>query len=606
MKRRHIATGAVAFTTAIAMTGVGATMAHAVGQNNDSVRLANSGRGSLSNAGLRTLGTASTATDLNLSIAVPLRNQALLNSMLANGTVISPAQYTKLFGASQASLAKVSKWAKGQGLRVVSTDAASGTVNVQASVGTVNKAFSLKMQRVALGASAGLAPNNDPQLPRTLGVTSIVGLNTVSTIHKSPQPALRQLPVRAQKATGIRTGKSLGKITSGATNVGSGNCSTYWGENVYPSANFFANESNYMCAYSPQQAVKLYNASSIANAKAKIGILLWCTDKAVVAKTNDIATHFGSPKLTNYTDASQTPAAMCASEDPGEQDMDVQVSHAIAPSAAITYYGASDNSFAKLLTMFQTAVSQHKVSTISMSWGADESQIPASFISQWERTAQRASLTGMSLFASSMDMGDGSIPDNGTKPTQAKYVSYPASSPYFTAVGGTAVATNKTGGRQFTTGWSTTWWEQPNLGSTSGVKQYPFPHNTVGAGGGVSGRFAQPAWQKGKVTGSTTKRMLPDVSADADPMTGIATESTIGDIYGGGGTSQSSPLVAALVAGSKALTGRQIGNAAPYFYKLAGTSNILDVKPVKPGTYGGHRSGPEHRHPAARGHRAAG
>ncbi|WP_446666838.1 S53 family peptidase [Flexivirga sp. B27] len=590
MKRRHVATGAVALTTAIAMAGAGATMAHAAGPGNDSVRLSNSG--ALSHSGARTLGAASSATKVDLSIAVPLRNQALMQSMLAKGTVISPAQYKKLFGASPASLAKVSKWAKSQGMKVVSSDAASGTVNVQAPVSHVNKAFSLKMQRVAIGSRTGLAPNNDPQLPRELGVTSIVGLNTVSTLRTGPVNKLRSLKsansgksgMQSQRS-GVRTGGSLGKAAPAAT--GSSDCSSYWGENVLPTAKVFPNESNFMCGYSPQEAVKLYNAGKASTAKSNIGILLWCNDPQAKAKVNDLSNKFDYPTLGSYDDQSapEDPGTCSDGAAYGEQNMDIQTSHIMSPKASISYYGASSNSFDDLLSMFQKAVKQHKVSTLSMSFSAPESQTPKSFIDQFERTATQASMTGISVFASSGDMGDESIPDGGTTPVNAKDVAYPASSPNVTAVGGTAVGTKQDGSRMFTVGWSTTWWAQPDESSTE-VSRYPFPHNAVGAGGGVSGKFAQPAWQKGKVTGSTTKRTLPDVSAVADVMTPIALEFNLGEVSGSGGTSQSSPLVASLVASSKALTGRQIGNAAPYFYKL-GASDIMDVKPVKAGTYGG-------------------
>lgn len=595
MKRRHVAAGAVALTTAIAMAGAGAGMAHAAGQGNDNVRLSNSGRGTLSNSGARTLGAASTSTKLDLSIAVPLRNQALMNSMLAKGTVVSPAQYTKLFGASPASLAKVSKWAKSQGMTVVSTDAASGSVNVQAPVSHVNKAFSLKMQRVALGARTGLAPSADPQLPRDLGVSSIVGLNTVSTAHTGPVNKVRSL-ASAKKTGGaqsdrssLRTGSKLGTIKAAA--AGSTSCSSYWGENLLPSAKVYPDESNYMCGYSPQEAVKLYSASKASTAKSKIGVLLWCDDKQVVAKTNDLSNKFKYPTLSTYSDQSATPdASYCKGENAtdaaGEQNLDVQTSHIMSPKASISYYGASSNSFADLLSIFQKAVKQHTVSTISMSWSAPESQTPGSFIQQFERTATQASLTGISLFGSSGDMGDETIEAGKTAPTPGatKDVAYPASSPNFTAVGGTAVGTNSSGGRHFTVGWSTSWFTQSNPASKT-VKKFGFPPNGVGAGGGISGKFAQPAWQKGKVKGSTTKRTLPDVSAVADIATPIAVEFDLGEVTGSGGTSQSSPLVASLVASSKALSGRQIGNAAPYFYKL-GSADILDVKPVKAGTYG--------------------
>lgn len=603
MKRRHIATGAVALTTAIAMAGAGATMAHAAGQGSDKVRLTNSGRTALPNSpGIRTLGVASSNANLNLSIAVPLRNQALMQSMLAKGSVVSPAEYNRLFGASPASLKKVADWAKDNGLKVTSTDRSGGVVNVSAPVRTVNKAFSLKMERVALGVHTGLAPNTAPALPKSLGVSSVAGLSTVTTRHTGPVTqglSKRQQPLNSQrsgstgnsaKSSFHRIGQqSLGGKKAAATTT-STDCSTYWGENLAVTAKKFPSMSNPMCGYSPQQAVKLYNAGAAQTTKSNIGVLLWCDDKGAQAKANMISAHYGYPLLASYHDESVAENPQYCDGDPlgvyAEQNMDVQTSHYMSPQSSIYYYGASAPTDSALLSMFKKAVDAHKVSTISMSWGGDEGSATSSFQVQFNRIAQKASLTGISLFASSGDMGDGSIVEGGTGPSRAKTPSFPATSPYVTAVGGTVAPLNQAGGRQFTGGWSNTLWDQPNPASTSGITQFPFFGNSVGAGGGVSKAYAQPAWQKGVVTGSTSKRTIPDVSAIADPASGLGLNFDNQYIYAGGGTSQSSPLVAALVASSKTLTGRKIGNAAPWFYKLKGTSNLTDVKPLGAGKYG--------------------
>lgn len=603
MKRRHVATGAVALTTAIAMAGAGATMAHAAGNGSDKVRLTNSGPTALPNhSGLRTLGVASSSQSLQLSIAVPLRNEALLDSMLAKGTVISPAQYERLFGASPASLKKVADWAKDNGLKVTSRDASNGLVNVSAPVRTVNKAFSLKMERVALGAHTGLAPNSAPQLPKALGVTSVSGLSTVTTRHTGPvaknlkktkvafDAPKRNTMNSSSRSPFAKSGQgSLGGKTTAATAT-NGYCSTYWGENLAVTAKKFPSMSNPMCGYSPQQAVKLYNASKGQTAKSNVGVLLWCDDKSALTKANQISDHFKYPRLASYHNESVAENPQYCDGDPlgvyAEQNMDIQTSHYMAPQASVYYYGASAPTDSALLTMFSKAVNDHKVSTLSMSWGGDEAPASSSFQTQFNRIAAKASVTGISLFASSGDMGDGSIEENGTGPSRAKTPSFPATSPFVTAVGGTVAPLAQDGSRAFTGGWSNTLWDQPNPASTSGITQFPFFGNSVGAGGGVSKAYNQPAWQKGVVTGSTTKRTFPDVSAIADPASGLGLNFDGSGIYAGGGTSQSSPLVAALVADSKALTGRKVGNAAPYFYKLKGTSNITDVKPLTAGKYG--------------------
>lgn len=602
MKHRHIATGVVALTTTIAVAGMGAGTAHAAGHGDDTVRLANSGRTALpDHAQMRTLGVAPADGAMNLSLTVPLRHQALMDQMLSRGTVISPAQYDRLFGASPASLEKVARWAKSHGLRVISSDAAGGLVNVQAPVRTVNKAFGLKMQRVKLGARTGVAPNSAPQLPKSLRVTSVIGLSTVTNRHAGPvADALKhgRVPLRSgqrhtlsnhAKPSGLnrRQGPLGGKESAAA--VHSNACSEYWGQHLAVTAKKFADMSNPMCGYSPQQAVKMYHAGKAKSAKSNIGILLWCDDKKAADKANLISKHFKYDTLADYHDESAAENGTYCDGDPlgvyAEQNMDIQASHYMAPEASIYYYGASGPTDKALLDMFGTMVKKHKVSTISMSWGGDEAPSTSSFQAQFDRTARRASLTGISLFASSGDMGDGSIEPHGSSPSQAKTPSFPATSPYVTAVGGTVAPLAQNGSREFTGGWSNTLWEQFQDSSTEG-RQFPFFGNSVGAGGGVSTTYAQPVWQKGVVTGSTTKRAYPDVSAIADPASGLALNFDDQFIYAGGGTSQSSPLVAALVASSKAITHRKVGNAAPYFYKLRGSSNITDVKPLKKGEHG--------------------
>ena len=74
-----------------------------------------------------------------------------------------------------------------------------------------------------------------------------------------------------------------------------------------------------------------------------------------------------------------------------------------------------------------------------------------------------------------------------------------------------------------------------------------------GTGGGVSALFDRPDWQKGlSAPGSTEaggeqKRLTPDISAVADPFTGVKIVLN-GQVLVGGGTSQSAPLWAAMAA----------------------------------------------------------
>jgi hypothetical protein len=96
---------------------------------------------------------------------------------------------------------------------------------------------------------------------------------------------------------------------------------------------------------------------------------------------------------------------------------------------------------------------------------------------------------------------------------------YPASSPHVLAVGGTSL-TKTTSGR----GWSETVWYSMFDGSGSGCSKY----------------VEKPAYQKDS---GCAKRTVADVSAVADPATGVATYDGGWQVIGG--TSAASPIVAA-------------------------------------------------------------
>ena len=102
-----------------------------------------------------------------------------------------------------------------------------------------------------------------------------------------------------------------------------------------------------------------------------------------------------------------------------------------------------------------------------------------------------------------------------------------------------------------------------------------------GSGSGCSAWIAKPAWQKDT---DCPGRTVADVSADADPNTGIAVYSvSIGGWTVLGGTSESSPIIAGVIA----LAGNpgKLPNAS---YLYARTKNLYDVTSGSNGTCPGY------------------
>jgi xanthomonalisin len=125
--------------------------------------------------------------------------------------------------------------------------------------------------------------------------------------------------------------------------------------------------------------------------------------------------------------------------------------------------------------------------------------------------------------------------------------SWPASSPYVVAVGGTTLDAS-------TTTWSseTVW---------------------VDGGGAPSGFEPKQVWQNALVPGN--KRGVPDIAMEGDPNSG-ALVYVNGNIAQFGGTSLASPLFVGLWARMIAIKGTGIGFAAPQLYQLP-TSVFHDI-----------------------------
>jgi subtilase family serine protease len=252
----------------------------------------------------------------------------------------------------------------------------------------------------------------------------------------------------------------------------------------------------------------------------------------------------------------------------GETDLDIVMIHSIAPAAHIVIAATPVNEtqgFTGLPEMMEAIdylAVHHIADAISLSFGTTEDDFPRlSDPATLDYAFKDAKRAGIPVLASSGDCGaTGNTLDSATQcgdvfPYRA--VSYPASSPYVTAVGGTVLHLDANNVR---TSPDTLWPE---------------------SGGGLSKTYARPSWQDrvADVTGST-QRSLPDIT-----MEGID------------GTSQASPLFAGVLALATQVHGGPLGFLDPILYRLGGKgtkAGIVDVTSGDNTQYGvqGFTAGP--------------
>jgi uncharacterized protein YjdB len=165
----------------------------------------------------------------------------------------------------------------------------------------------------------------------------------------------------------------------------------------------------------------------------------------------------------------------------------------------------------------------YKPDIISISWC-----IPELYTSDVSNSALNSLFTnitaaGISIFVATGDWGAPNSRDwgGGNTGPAGNDVNYPASHPNCTAVGGTTLVC-------------------PNSIYDASTQETAWTHG----GGGISVIYSKPSYQS-RISG--TARSIPDVSAVADPNTGMILQMD-GEYYIIGGTSLSAPLLAGFLA----------------------------------------------------------
>ncbi len=283
------------------------------------------------------------------------------------------------------------------------------------------------------------------------------------------------------------------------------------------------------------QTVAIVDAYDDPNAEADLGV--YRSQFGLKACT----TANGCFRKLNQTGGTRAPKANGGWAQ--EISLDLDMASAICPNCRILLVEASSASMTDLGTAVNTAV-KTGATVVSNSYGGAETSSDSTYDTSYFKHS------GVAITASSGDGGYG--------------VEYPAASPYVTAVGGTALTKAST-----TRGWTEAAW--------------------TSAGSGCATTESQPSWQHSRadITAVCTARAVADVSAVADPNTGVA----VYDSYryqgtGGwlvfGGTSVSAPVI----AGVYALAGNAstVSNGStPYSH----TSSLFDVTSGSNGSCGG-------------------
>ena len=548
----------------------------------------------------RDLGLANPLSETNITVHLKLNDKAAFDK--AVDALYNPASPTfhkwmtnanlRSYAPSEAQREAVRQELRSHGLTVLSTDPIGFTIRAHGTVGQIESAFNTELHDFQYNGRSYRANIRNARLTGEAG-------NYVSTVGGLERHTVRPLATRAVNPKTLKSFPSipLGKLNSSGfpANTSTSNCLsspakyTLQGASSLPTAVYtgtvYSVDSNLICDYLPQQ---LWSALGLANVFAAgyngagqsvvlvegYGYPTLGQDANAFFKLANLPLLNPSNYQVVYPEGKPNPNLGILTGWNIEMALDIDWAHSVAPGAKIVEVITNGQDNEDFQQSILYVAENNLGNSVSNSWEEDTDLIAGPLEqTSWDETLEIAAAKGISVNFSTGDSGDGGL---GT-PIGAAGV--PSVAPHATAVGGTSILNdpNNPGGT-LTTSWGDT---VVFLESGGFVYDPPAGLGLLGGGGGGESVFwPKPKWQSAL---PGTGRQTPDVSALADPYTGVPIVVTSGTTqyieYGWGGTSLACPIFSAFWAIANQKAGHAIGQAGPAIAALP-YGAIQDVFPT--------------------------
>jgi kumamolisin len=496
-----------------------------------------------------------------IEVLVRLKRKTKLPGPPKPGQRMTRKAFEAKHGSDPADIKKVQAFAKHFRLAVAQVLPAERSLILKGKVADLEKAFKVELRRHRFDNEASYRGRVG-----TISVPSAISDAVVGVFGLDDRPVVwRALRVEAPAAAAAGGSQTRGPITE-----------------------FF-----------PNQLARLYNfPTGVDGTGQNIGIV----ELGGGYRNQDLGTYFAKAGVAHPPSFVTRPVKGGATNAPAPNDqdqpdvevlLDMEVAGTVAPGAKLFMYFVKDGSDKQILLGISAAVHDKTadISVLSLSFGGPEYDTTTmgtgqgdAGLSQWQDNLndifQGAGQLGITVCVATGDQASFGIPTNSPYFDGKAHASFPASSPYALACGGTHIVT-------------------PTAGHP--VEEVWHPATGVGTGGGISRYFAVPSYQTGIVTQKSvnpaggTGRGLPDVCADAAQESGYrvlcdglwypdATSNPQRPPIGG--TSASTPLWAGLIALMNQSLKTRIGFINPLLYKIGSPSGaFFDVTKGNNGDY---------------------
>jgi uncharacterized protein (TIGR03437 family) len=445
---------------------------------------------------------------------------------------LTPAQYADRFGVAVSDVAKIQEWLSAAGFSLKYTARGRDYIAFSGTAAQVEAAFHTTVHRYLVNGEMHYGASSDPLLPAKLGplVGAVLGLNDFR-----PKP--------------------LTTVTQGSFSIN---------------------------ALAPADVATIYDVNPLYQQKID-----GTGQKMAIIGTTDLLLTDIQTFRANWGLGAANIQMVLGGEDPGldeeallEATLDLEWSGAMAPGAEQFYVYAKNPDDAVFY-----AVDQNLASVVSESLSMCEPRVATGTASSYRQEAQKANVQGITWAVASGDAGPASCDLGGEVASQGIAMSFPASVPEITAVGGTELneagahyyrATAGANGETALSYIPEASWSDGIYG-TGDVVLLPIPNLPLAAsGGGASTLYSKPSWQSGPGVPADGQRDLPDVALNAsgahDPYSFVFS----GETSIVGGTSASVQVFAGMLAVLNQYTkSGGLGNINPALYSAAVSSPAM-------------------------------
>ena len=414
---------------------------------------------------------------------------------------LTPEQYGERFGLSDSDMNQVVGWLRSQNLRIHDVARGRHWVTFSGTAGQIGKAFRTEIRRYRVGGKIHFANATEPSVPEAFEAV-VAGFDRLTDFPEHPAH-VKGKPVAADRPA------------------------------------FSAGSSHYLA---PDDVATIYNlaplyAAGIDGTGQKIAVI-GSTDISL-ADIREFRRRFHLPP--------SDPQIVLVGPDPGVSPSDVDEAHldiewagAAARNATIIYVNSTN-----VRTSAQYAIDQNLAPVISFSYGSCEQENSPVL----RHLAQQANAQGITWVVAAGDWGAATCDANALtlQASKGPTVSWPASAPEVTAIGGTTL---NEGEGQY-------WSNSSDPDGSLALSYIPEKvwndsgDSTVfggSSGGGRSAYFAKPYWQTGPGVPSENARAIPDISLAASARHDGYVIQSNGTLLAAGGTSVGAPIFAGVVA----------------------------------------------------------